>query len=159
MPSETSLSDLPFLLARAHHGFRALADRTLQEAGLGDKMRPGMGSILFALFGRDGCLIKELVETLRIPNGTLTGILNAMEKADLVERRPSPADGRAFEIHLTPLGRSLEAPLKRRHKRVLATLHQDLTASEIATLQRLLGVVLDNIWADGLKKTSATSRA
>lgn len=139
------LSELPFLLVRVTHGFRAFADATLAEAGLAETIRPGMGAIYYALLEADGCAVKHLVDTLRIPNGTLTGLLDGMEKAGLIQRLPDPQDGRAWQVFLTPQGKALRARMQQRHQRVMQVLNEGFSAAESLKLREMLSRVLENM--------------
>jgi DNA-binding MarR family transcriptional regulator len=109
---------------------------------------PGMGSIFFALCEEDDCIIKSLAGRLKIPNATLTGLLDRMEEAGVLERHPCPHDGRAFRVRLTPFGRSLEAGMRGRHQRAMEILQAGLTGNELRELKRLLDRVLANLRAD-----------
>lgn len=145
--SETAvicLDDLPFLIVSLTHSFRALADRTLEDAGLDRSLRPGMGAIFYALCLEDGCNVKHLVDTLHIPNGTLTGLLNAMESQKIIERRDCPDDGRAFRIHLTARARKLIPAMLSRHEKVVKTLTAGFSRAEVESLTLLLRRVLAN---------------
>ncbi|MEW6307009.1 MAG: MarR family transcriptional regulator [Verrucomicrobiota bacterium] len=142
------LDDLPFHLASLHYGFRSLIERLRLDTSLHTKVRPGMASIFFALCEEDNCIIKRLVQRLRIPNATLTGLLDAMEHDGLIERSPCPDDGRAFRVRLTPFARSLEAGMRQRHNRAMEILQAGLGDAEVNELRRLLGRVLANLHAD-----------
>jgi len=139
------LSELPFLLVRSTHAFRAFADASLAEAGLAETIRPGMGAVYYALLEADGCAVKHLVDTLRIPNGTLTGLLDAMERGGLVQRLPDPQDGRAWQVFLTPQGKALRQRMQARHERVLEVLHEGFTADESRQLREMLSRVVENM--------------
>jgi len=55
-----------------------------------------------ALFENDGLKFKDLAESVSMDGSTLTGILDRMERAGFVERRPDPDDRRSLLIFLTP---------------------------------------------------------
>ena len=63
--------------------------------------------ILLALYEKDGLGVKGLAEHLFLDSSAITGLIDRMEKEDLLERRIDPEDRRAFHIHLTPKGRNL----------------------------------------------------
>lgn len=63
--------------------------------------------ILFALYEQDGLGVKALAEKLFIDNSAITGLIDRMEKEDLLERKTDPTDRRAFQIILTTKGRRL----------------------------------------------------
>jgi MarR family transcriptional regulator, organic hydroperoxide resistance regulator len=49
----------------------------------------------------DGQPLKELSQRLGLAHSTVSGIVDRLEKKDLVERRPDPEDRRFTRIHLT----------------------------------------------------------
>lgn len=136
----TMLEDLPFYLARAALNFRRFNDRTLRAVGL-KSQAPGIASVLHALDEEDDCTVNSLVERTHLPNGTLTGLLDGLERDRCIERSPNPADGRSWNIRLTPKGRRLCAKLQQRHRMVMAVFSDTLSEQEIAELKRLLARV------------------
>ncbi len=63
--------------------------------------------ILFALMEQDGQNVKDLAGRLSLDSPAITGLLDRLEKEDLVERRNDPEDRRALKVYLTGKGRSL----------------------------------------------------
>lgn len=64
---------------------------------------------LFFLVEQDGCLHKELAQALAIQPAGLSGLIDRMEAAGLVQRRPVPDDARAQRLHATAAGRQIAA--------------------------------------------------
>ncbi len=60
--------------------------------------------ILFALQKRDGQTMTELSTVLGIDNSTATGLVDRLQKAGLVNRRPSQSDRRKYKIFMTAQG-------------------------------------------------------
>jgi DNA-binding MarR family transcriptional regulator len=142
------LTDLPFLVVALGLGFQALLKRLRARTGRGEDMAVGMGSIFFALCEEDGCIMKDLATRLRMPKGTLSGLLTRMEKMDLIKRSPCPDDGRAQRVSLTRKARGMEGTLRTRHERALDVLQAELSAGEVNELKRLLRRVLENLRVD-----------
>lgn len=65
------------------------------------------GMVLNFLKQRDQITSKELGERTRLDSATMTGILDRLEKLDLVERQSHPSDRRAIIICLTDTGHGL----------------------------------------------------
>ena len=63
--------------------------------------------ILSLLSGRDGRPFKELADALACTRATITGIVDTLEKKNLVSRAPHPDDRRSMLVRLTDGGRSL----------------------------------------------------
>lgn len=146
----TSASDLPFLIVALSLGFQALLKRLRTRAGLSEDVAVGMGSIFFALYeAEDGaCIMKDLGARLRMPKGTLSGLLGRMEQMGMVERSPCPEDGRAQRLRLTRKGRAMAPGLQQRHRQAIEILESGLSDREAATLKKLLGRVLGNLHFD-----------
>ena len=56
--------------------------------------------VLSALWENDGVKFKDLAKRLNMDGSTLTGIMDRMERLDLVERRDDPDDRRSLLIFL-----------------------------------------------------------
>src|SRR6266567_995642 len=95
MPNGGSLDSMSFLVSRAYYNYAGLLERKLSELELDRYLAAGMGHVLFVLFEADGCIIKDLVERVRLSPSTLTGTLERMKGARLIETHRDPADGRA----------------------------------------------------------------
>jgi DNA-binding MarR family transcriptional regulator len=63
--------------------------------------------LLSTLTEREGLSQQELAERLYVTKGNVSGLLDRMVEAGLVERRSIPGDRRSNALHLTPKGREL----------------------------------------------------
>ncbi|PVE26213.1 MarR family transcriptional regulator [Microvirga sp. KLBC 81] len=63
--------------------------------------------LLSTLTEREGLSQQELAERLYVTKGNVSGLLDRMVEADLVERRPIPGDRRSNALYLTKRGRDL----------------------------------------------------
>ncbi len=63
--------------------------------------------VIATLGDTEGMMCKELSEKTLVTKGTLTGVLDRLEKKSLVERIPSREDRRCFIIRLTTKGDDL----------------------------------------------------
>ena len=99
---------LDFLLAQVchHHHFRA---NTLLEA-IG--LYRGQPPVLFALWEQEGLTHTELAERLQNTPATITKMLQRMEKAGFIQRRPDASDQRVSRVYLTEAGRAIQAQLQ-----------------------------------------------
>lgn len=132
-----------FALSRAYYNYLGLLERVLAELRLDRHLRPGMGHILFALFEKDGLVIKDLVARAQLSYSTLSGLLSRMEKAKLVICRRDAKDGRAVRISLTPLARSLEPQCHAAVQRINEIMLGQMSEKEIAKAQKLLDRMID----------------
>ncbi|MBV9846601.1 MAG: MarR family transcriptional regulator [Kutzneria sp.] len=81
----------------------------------------------------------EIARQLRVTSGTVTGLLDSLQKAGLIRRVPHPSDRRMMEIELTPAAHRLQRhvfPVQFAAEKQMCGL---LGPSERETLVRLLG--------------------
>jgi len=110
--------------------------------------------LLSTLTEREGVTQQELAGRLYVTKGNVSGLVDRMVEARLVERRATPADRRSHALHLTPKGRSLaEQGLAAQRAYVEATLGR-LPSDELATLER---VVLT--WRDAARSLEGAAPA
>ncbi len=72
---------------------------------------PVQYAVLRALWERDGQSGAELGARLAIDSATITGVIDRLEAASLLGRRPDAGDRRVHRLSLTARGRALRAPL------------------------------------------------
>jgi len=93
----------------------------------------------------DQCIIKDLVERVRVSPSTLTGTLNRMKRAGVIITRRDSGDGRALRIKLTPFGRSLEPKCRELLPKLERILHAGMTERDKRALRRLLSRAIENV--------------
>ena len=91
---------------------------------------------------------RELASEAGISGGTLTGVLDTLERKGLAVRRPVPTDRRRVGVALTAAGTTVVDEVMPAFNREEAQVTGGLTDDETATLARLLRTVLRT--ADGL---------
>jgi DNA-binding MarR family transcriptional regulator len=82
-----------------------------------------------------------IAEHLGVDRTVMTYLLDDLEGADLIERRPDPEDRRSRQIMLTAKGRRRLAALTEHVAQVERDLLADLTEAESGQLRALLGRV------------------
>ena len=87
----------------------------------------------------DGLKMNELSRHLMVTGGNITGIVDPLEKAGLVERTPEPADRRAYRVRLTRTGRKAFAEMARIHEEWIVELLAGFSRKEHAEIYKLLG--------------------
>jgi len=105
----------------------------LVDAGL----TPTQFGVLEALYHLGPMRLCDLAAKHLRTSGTLTIVVDNLEKNGLVERRPSPTDRRSVMVHLTDAGRSTIADLFPAHARGVAEAMSALTEDEQVELGRL----------------------
>jgi DNA-binding MarR family transcriptional regulator len=101
-------------------------------------LRPVDFSVLSLIAHNPGITSRQLCGTLGILPPNLVGMINALEKREVITRRPHPTDGRAMGLHLTEGGAKLMRAAERTAAELEAEVAGRLTASESKTLIRLL---------------------
>lgn len=87
-------------LARTYQAFERYDQAGLRRLGL----TTCQADVLFTLGNTEGMSMKELGERTLITKGTLTGVVDRMEKRGWVERRAAPRDRRSTLVVLTADG-------------------------------------------------------
>ncbi|WP_046864662.1 MarR family winged helix-turn-helix transcriptional regulator [Microvirga massiliensis] len=94
--------------------------------------------LLSTLTEQEGVSQQELAERLYVTKGNVSGLLDRMVEASLVERRPIPSDRRSNALFLTAKGRDLaERGMAAQRAYVARTLGR-LHASDLADLERIV---------------------
>ena len=109
----------------------------------------GRFGVLMALWGncqRSGCQMPltpaELADRTGVTRATITGLVDTLERADLVTRTPHPEDRRMMSVGLTKRGEKLLARIMPEHFRRMAWLMAPLSEHDRRTFVRLLTKVL-----------------
>lgn len=101
-------------------------------------LKPVDFSVMSLITHNPGITSRQLCHTLGILPPNLVGMVNTLEKRELIERRPHPRDGRAMGLHLTPSGQELMREAERTAAALEADVAGGLTAAELRTLIGLL---------------------
>ena len=78
----------------------AVIEVFLQRMAVFD-LRPVDFSVLSLITHNPGITSRQLCSTLGILPPNLVGMINALERREIVSRKPHPTDGRAMGLHLT----------------------------------------------------------
>ena len=123
-----------FLLQRAHRRLRAALTEALRPWNLG----VGHLGVLGLLYARGGLSQQQLIDLLEIDKSSMVYLVDELERQGLAERRPAPADRRAYAVHLTDQGRQRLAVIGAAVTRVQDAFLDPLSARERAQLNDLL---------------------
>lgn len=94
--------------------------------------------LLSTLTEQEGISQSELAERLYVTKGNVSGLVDRLVQAGLVERRAIAGDRRSYAMHLTPEGRRLaEAGIAAQRDFVASTLGK-LKTDDLAELDRLV---------------------
>ena len=106
-------------------------------------LRPVDFSVLSLILHNPGITSRQLCASLGILPPNLVGLVNSLEKRELIARKPHPRDGRAMGLHLSAAGQKLMQAAERTAAELEAQAASRLTATEQRTLLRLLKKVYE----------------
>jgi len=82
----------------------------------------------------EGVRMTDLASEVVLTKSGLTALVDRMEAAELIERRPDPEDRRATRIHLTSAGKDKLAAASRHHRKVVRRIWTDRMSEEEAAV-------------------------
>jgi DNA-binding MarR family transcriptional regulator len=110
--------------------------------------------VLTTLTEAEGISQQELAQRLYVTKGNISGLLDRLERAGLVERRSTAADRRQYSVYLTASGRAAaERAIALQHALIAATLGR-LPAEKIAEFETLLIATRDLVRAYRERETA-----
>ncbi len=108
-------------------------------------------NVLIMLLGSEESLSPcDIGEQLNVTRGTVTGLLDSLERQKLVRRLPHPEDRRMLVIELTPEGRELLRRLLPEHYHCMANMLACLSDTEKETFTQVLAKIQDHLGREPL---------
>ncbi len=127
---------ISFLVGKAAQQVTRRARELLAPHGI----TPVQYAVLKALDGREGLSGAELSQRLVLDSASITGVVDRLEAAGLIERRADPGDRRIHRVHATARARVLQpavdASMDRLNREAALLLEGEGTAA-LAGLRRL----------------------
>ena len=114
-----------------------IIERFLREMAPFD-LRPVDFSVLSLVQHNPGITSRQICTALGLLPPNLVGMLNKLEKRELIERLPHPSDRRAMGLHMTQAGQHFMAQAEAAATELERDAVSKLTAHEQKTLLRLL---------------------
>lgn len=124
-----------FLLTTAQHTvFQYLSQRLAPY-----DITPSQYGILNCLWINDGtCLPRQIAELLCLETSTVSGILDRMQKKDLIDRVNNPENRREILVMITPKGEALKAPVLKIIDEVNEEVLKDFSPKETEFIRKSL---------------------
>src|SRR5690348_2762171 len=122
----TSGVHLWLILWKAYDSLRKHAECHIHSLGIGFS---DFG-VLEALLHKGPMPVNILGGKVRLTSGSITALVDRLEKKGLVERREDSGDRRSRMVHLTPAGRKLISSAFADHERAMERATTGLTAGE-----------------------------
>ncbi|WP_239161419.1 MarR family winged helix-turn-helix transcriptional regulator [Acrocarpospora phusangensis] len=110
---------------------------------------PGQFAQLLALYEQEGVTQNQLCDQVKIDQSTMAHTLQRMERDELIQRVPDPADRRRALIMLTDRAREVQDDLVNAALRVNAVAMRGFTPEQVAVCLELVTRMIDNLEADG----------
>ncbi len=131
-----------WLLSPLH---KALRQITLHISALtaGYGLSSEEGHLLTYVAPYGPCPITELARVFGLSASTLTGMLDRMESAGHLARRPNPADRRSFLIEATPAGQATARRLNEVLVRFEAEVRERIGDEQVAGFRAVMQAVQD----------------
>ena len=108
----------------------------------------GQVSLLFQIQRHRGIGVRDLSQLERISAAAMSGHVDRLERAGLVERTPNPDDRRRHGLSVTPAGERVLRSVKSRRTAWLASHLERLSAEELealdAAVEPLLALIEDD---------------
>jgi DNA-binding MarR family transcriptional regulator len=98
------------------------------------QLRPAQFSTLVLIGANPGVRQRDLCETLGIEKANFVGLLDILERRNLVERRAEPKDRRRYAVFLTREGQALLRRASQTHAAMEKSLRKQLSIGERKSL-------------------------
>jgi DNA-binding MarR family transcriptional regulator len=139
-----SVKECPYyLISRVGLVVTSALKKGFANAGV-EQVKPAYLCVLMSLWQEDGLKVVELSKRVGLEPSTMTGLLDRMERDDLVTRTPDSNDRRVLRIYLTQTGRQVRDPILKVVDRVLAEVFAGISEDDISHTKNLLRHVLAN---------------
>ena len=124
-----------FLLTTAQHTVFQYRSQRLAPYDI----TPSQYGILNCLWINDGtCLPRQIAELLCLETSTVSGILDRMQKKDLIDRVINPENRREILVMITPKGEALKAPVLKIIDEVNEEVLKDFSPKETEFIRKSL---------------------
>ena len=156
VPPDLTLDQTSRLTAEHHQALklwlRMLSCTVRVEDEIRSRLRTSFGITLprFDLMAQlerhpEGLRMGELSKRMMVTGGNVTGIVDQLEREQLVARVADPLDKRASMVMLTPAGRSAFAEMAAVHEGWVAELFADIPAADKNKLISLLDTMKQHL--------------
>lgn len=159
LPDPEGVDPLSFRVFSAYMRSLHLHRQLMGRLVAGQDSHPGQVFCLRMLATNDGITQRDLAEAMQLSRPAITTMLQRMQKAGLIVRRPDETDQRLMRAYLTDEGRALEAQMRATFATYISAAFDSMTVKDRQELERLLGIVAENtaaaILTDGQAKEAS----
>jgi DNA-binding MarR family transcriptional regulator len=125
----------------------AVLGPAMREGLASQQLTPARAEVIWRLHDHGPMNQRQLSEILQCTPRNVTGLVDALEDAHLVERQPHPGDRRAILVTLTDEGRSIADDWRQQSGQLAAELLDGVPVSELIQLQDSLDMILERLGA------------
>jgi MarR family transcriptional regulator, organic hydroperoxide resistance regulator len=129
--------------------FRLMRLETRMRTAVAEGLRHIGLSVLTTLTEQEGVSQQDLAKRLYVTKGNISGLIDRLVAAGLVERRAIAADKRQHAIFLTPAGRAAAEQAIACQRRFVARTIGRLPPDQLSALERLLVATRDLVRTPG----------
>ena len=144
LPQPEGVDPLSYAVFSAYMRSLHLHRQLMGKLMSGPDSHPGQAFCLRMLAANDGVTQRDLAEAMHLSRPSVTTMLQRMQKAGLIDRRPDEADQRLMRVYLTDDGRALAAQMRATFATYISTAFDSMSADDRRELERLLGVMAEN---------------
>ena len=138
------LKECPYyLISRVSLSVTAALKKEFASSGV-EQVKPAYLCVLMSLWQADGLKVIELSKKAGLEPSSMTGLLDRMQRDELVERITDLTDRRVLRIHLTKTGRQVRKPVLKAVERVISEIFAGIPQEDISKTKNLLRHVLAN---------------
>ncbi len=123
-----------FLLTTAQHNVFQFLSIKLQEYDI----TPSQYGVLSCLWGKTHATPKQIAEILCLETSTISGVLDRMQKKDLIDRAVNKEDRREVQVIITDKGKALEEPITKIIDEVNEVVLKDFGDDEVLEIKKIL---------------------
>ncbi|MEF9918820.1 MAG: MarR family transcriptional regulator [Eubacterium sp.] len=129
-----------FLLTTAQHNvFQYLSQRLSPY-----DITPSQYGVLNCLWGKEHNTPKQIADTLCLETSTISGVLDRMQKKDLIDRIINPDDRREVQVMIKEKGRILEEPVRKIIEEVNIEALKNLDDHQVTALKSYLRMIANS---------------
>jgi DNA-binding MarR family transcriptional regulator len=129
------------LIGKIHRAMRHFFESQIKKYNI----TPPQFEVLMTLWQDDGLFLSEIGKRLSRDGPTITGIIDRMEKKDLLKRKRSSRDRRIIEVYLTEKSLQMKENLMEMQRKSSHAITDSLSDKDIELLENLLQKILENI--------------
>lgn len=128
-------------MGKIHRGMRRFYEYQMKKYNI----TPPQFEVLISLWSEDGLVLSDLSKRLSRDGPTITGIIDRMEKKELVRRKRSTRDRRIIQVYLSEKALKMKEALVELQQTAGSDIINNFTQEDLRMLETLLSKLLINI--------------